>query len=95
MTAFVRYGEALAAFGTATGQYVAAVGGFHTIAETVLVAALALRGLVGTFHVRSNCELGRQRYGFWFIIANAGRKWPPGPHNNKRPGCVFIPARRA
>ena len=69
MAAFVRYGEALAAFGTTTGQHVAAVSGFHTVAETVLVAALALRGLVGAFHVKSIYQLGRQRYGFSFRIA--------------------------
>ena len=42
MTTFVRYSEALTAFGTAAGQYVAAVGRFHAGAEAVLVATLAL-----------------------------------------------------
>ena len=50
MTTFVGYGQALAAFGTTTSDYAAAVSGFHTRAETVLVAALALRGLKSTFH---------------------------------------------
>ncbi len=50
MTAFVGYGQALAAFGTAAGQHVAAVGGFHAGAEAMLVAAFALRRLEGTFH---------------------------------------------
>nr|GFC10287.1 hypothetical protein [Tanacetum cinerariifolium] len=45
--------QALAAFSTATGQYVAAVSGFHTVAETVLVAALALRGLVGRYELQN------------------------------------------
>ena len=40
--AFVGYGEALAAFGTTTGQHVAAIGGFHAETEAVLVHALAL-----------------------------------------------------
>ena len=50
MTAFVRYGQALAAFGPAASNYIAAVNGFHARAEPVLVAALALRGLKSTFH---------------------------------------------
>ena len=50
MTTFVGYGQALAAFGTTTRDYAAAVCGFHTGAETVLVAAFALRRLKSTFH---------------------------------------------
>ena len=63
MFAFVGYGEALAAFGTTAGQHVATVGGFHAETEAVLVDALALRGLIGTFHLRCSFKLGRQRYG--------------------------------
>ena len=61
--AFVGYGEALAAFGTTTGQYVTAVSGFHAETETVLVNALALRRLIGAFHLMCSFKLGRQRYG--------------------------------
>ena len=44
-------GELHAALGTTTGQNLAAVGGGHSLAEAVLLGALALLGLVGTSHV--------------------------------------------
>ena len=62
MLAFVGYGKALAAFGTTTGQHVAAISGFHAETEAVLVHALALRRLIGAFHLMCSFKLGRQRY---------------------------------
>ncbi|MDB5233980.1 MAG: hypothetical protein JWR44_973 [Hymenobacter sp.] len=58
MLAFVGYGEALAAFGATTGQYVAAVGSFHAETEAVLVNALALRRLIGAFHIKVEFRVG-------------------------------------
>ena len=78
MLAFVGYGEALAAFGTTTGQYVAAVGGFHAETEAVLVHTLALRGLIGTFLGKSSFELGRQRYGLCLEKARASATFTLG-----------------
>ena len=56
--AFVGDGEALAAFGAAAGQHVAAVGGFHAQTEAVLVHTLALRRLVGAFHIKVLFRVG-------------------------------------
>ena len=43
-------GEGGAAFGAATGEYLAAVFGGHSFAESVLVDATAIRGLKCSFH---------------------------------------------
>lgn len=60
-------GEALATFGATTGQNLAAVGSGHSFAEAVLVHALAVVGLISTFHFRiwlflfvSSRQFGRQ-----------------------------------
>ncbi len=58
MLAFVGYGKALAAFGTTTGQHVAAIGGFHAETEAMLVNALALRRLIGAFHIKVEFRVG-------------------------------------
>jgi hypothetical protein len=41
--------KAGAAFGTATGQYFAAIGGFHAGTETVIALAFQVAWLVGAF----------------------------------------------
>lgn len=46
----VAHGEALAAFGTTTGQDLAAVGAAHALAEAMLVGLLAIGGLERSFH---------------------------------------------
>ncbi|OAV43969.1 hypothetical protein A3850_005435 [Lewinella sp. 4G2] len=46
----VAYGELVAAFGTAASEQLTAALGAHTGTETMLVDALALRGLVRSFH---------------------------------------------
>ena len=43
-------GQAGAALGAAAGQHLAAIAGGHTLAEAVLLGALALFGLIGTKH---------------------------------------------
>ena len=43
-------GQAGAALGAAAGKNLPAVGGPHPLAETVLLGALALLGLIGTEH---------------------------------------------
>ena len=40
----------LSALRSAAGQHLAAVGGRHSLAEAVLLGALALLGLIGTEH---------------------------------------------
>ena len=42
--------QACAALGTATGQYLAAVRRTHTLAETMLLGALTLLGLIRSLH---------------------------------------------
>ena len=44
-------GELLAALGATTSQNLAAVGGGHSLAETVLLGALTLLGLISADHV--------------------------------------------
>lgn len=51
---FVRYGQLLAAFGTACGQHLPTVGGSHSLTETVLVDSLPARGLECSFHCHSS-----------------------------------------
>jgi hypothetical protein len=48
---FVRNREFFAAFGTAGSQHLTPVGRGHSFAETVFVAAFALRGLERSFHL--------------------------------------------
>lgn len=48
----VAHGKALATFCATTGENFAAVGGGHSFAEAVLVHALAVVGLISTFHCR-------------------------------------------
>ena len=43
-------GQASAALGAAAGQNLTAVAGGHSLAEAVLLGALALLGLIGTEH---------------------------------------------
>ena len=43
-------GQASAALGTTASQHLAAVAGGHSLAEAVLLGALALLGLIGTEH---------------------------------------------
>ena len=50
MCAFTLVGQAGAALRTAAGQDLAAVGGTHTLAESVLLGTLTLLGLIGTNH---------------------------------------------
>ena len=44
-------GQASAALGAAAGQNLTAVAGGHSLAEAVLLGALALLGLIGTNHL--------------------------------------------
>ena len=46
-------GQAGAALGAAAGKNLPAVGGPHPLAETVLLGALALLGLIGTEHLHT------------------------------------------
>ena len=48
---FQLVGKALSALCSAACKYLAAVSGGHSLAEAVLLGALALLGLVGTSHV--------------------------------------------
>jgi len=48
--ALVRNAELVATSCTASGQNLSAVGGAHPAAETVLVAALAVTGIIGGLH---------------------------------------------
>ena len=43
-------GQNLAALGTTAGENLTAVGGSHSLAETVDLGAMTLSGLVGTLH---------------------------------------------
>ena len=43
-------GQTGATLRTTAGKHLAAIGGAHTLAETVLLGALALLGLIGTEH---------------------------------------------
>ena len=60
-------GQAGAALGAAAGKNLPAVGGPHPLAETVLLGALALLGLIGTEHLHTPptfvcCGAFRPRY---------------------------------
>lgn len=46
----IAYGKVNATFGATTGEDLAAFGGRHSFAETVLVNSLAIRGLECSFH---------------------------------------------
>ena len=49
-TDVVGYCQAVAAFGAAACEYLAAVGCCHSFAEAMLVHSLAIVGLVSSFH---------------------------------------------
>ena len=55
-------GQASAALGAAAGQNLTAVAGGHSLAEAVLLGALALLGLIGTEHCMTPpfCKIRRQ-----------------------------------
>ncbi len=60
-------GQAGAALGAAAGEDLPAVGSSHPLAETVLLGALALLGLIGTEHLHTPptflcCGAKRPRY---------------------------------
>ena len=46
-------GQASAALSAAAGKHLPAIGGFHSLAETVLLGALTLLGLIGTEHLHT------------------------------------------
>jgi hypothetical protein len=58
MGLLVTHGEFLAAFGPTCGQYPAAVGAAHALAEPVFIVALAPRWLESPFH--SPLRIGAQ-----------------------------------
>mgnify|MGYP006954207709 FL=1 len=49
----VRYGQLLATLGATRCQYLAAVGGSHSLTESVLVDSLTARRLISSFHCHS------------------------------------------
>ena len=55
-------GQASTALGTAASQHLTAVAGGHSLAEAVLLGALALLGLIGTEHCMTPpfCKIRRQ-----------------------------------
>ncbi len=67
--------QALAAFGAAGSQHPAAVSGFHARAEAVLVAALALRGLIRTFHRLFSLGRFRERAAKVRMIPGTAKQW--------------------
>ena len=58
MALLVAHRKFMATTGTAAGNHILAIGGAHPLAEAVLVAALAQRGLEGAFHRRGLCSFG-------------------------------------
>ena len=50
---FVRNGEFLSALSATCSQYSTAIGGSHSLTETVLVSSLSVRGLECSFHLTS------------------------------------------
>lgn len=61
---FVGHGELFAAFGAAGCQDAAAIGRLHTLAEAVLVVALAVVGLECSFHCCGCCLFEEVLNGF-------------------------------
>ena len=51
VTLLVGHAQLVAAFGAAALNHVPAIGGGHALHKSVFVAALALGGLVGAFHL--------------------------------------------
>ena len=69
-------GQDSSAFGTAAGKDLAAVGGSHSLAETMDLCAMALSGLIGTQHLGtppvilcSTTEIGRSKPKMLHIFA--------------------------
>ena len=50
-------GQASAALSAAAGKHLAAIGSSHSLAETVLLGALTLLGLIGTEHLHTPPEI--------------------------------------
>ena len=72
----VRYGQFLAAFGATGSQYTTAIGGSHSLTETVLVSSLSVGGLECSFH----CCI----FFYVIILCNSGCKSRDFLRNNQR-----------
>ena len=85
----VRYGQFLATFGATGSQYTTAIGGSHSLTETVFVSSLSVGGLECSFH----CCI----FFYVIILCNSGCKSRDFLRNNQRDNSfslksfVFLP----